>query len=61
MSSRAVKCRYCPAFIIWLKTPLGRSMPVDAETVGFGDWVFDPNRGHRAHWATCQNPPPRKR
>lgn len=56
---KVVKCKYCPAKMVWLKTERGKSMPVDAATVTEGDELFD-DKKHVAHWATCTNPPKRK-
>ena len=49
-------CRSCQAPIVWMKTKLGKSMPVDATESKFesGDKEYDPTR-HVSHFATCPN------
>lgn len=49
-------CKYCEAEITWVKTQLGRSMPIDGHLKTF---EFD-SAHHRAHQQTCEFPPERK-
>jgi hypothetical protein len=49
---RIVRCRSCRAKIIWFKTPAGKNMPVDADTVEPEDDELDLSR-HVSHFATC--------
>jgi hypothetical protein len=51
---RIVRCSSCRAQIIWLKTPAGKNMPVDADTVEPEDTELDLSR-HKSHFATCPN------
>lgn len=51
---RIVRCRSCQARIIFLKTSLGKLMPVDADTVDPGDEEFD-RRKHESHFAKCSS------
>jgi hypothetical protein len=46
------ECRSCGAEIVWIKTELGKWMPVDADTITEGDEVFDPGE-HVSHFSTC--------
>jgi thiamine kinase-like enzyme len=48
------KCSSCGASIVWLKTAAGKNMPVDAETVGDADQVYELGK-HKPHWASCPN------
>lgn len=48
-------CRTCPALVVWLKTKLGKQMPVNAGTVLPGQTEYDPKLGHVSHFATCPN------
>lgn len=72
----SVKCGRCPAQIIWLKTPNGKSMPLDAEprpegnvvirdglavVLKLAEFATAEKRRFVAHWSTCRNPPERKR
>jgi hypothetical protein len=52
---RIVRCRSCRAQIIWFKTAAGKNMPVDADTVKPEDTEYDPDEGHKSHFATCPN------
>ncbi len=53
---RIVRCRSCRAMIIWFKTPAGKNMPVDADTVEPEDDVNDLDLSrHVSHFATCKN------
>jgi hypothetical protein len=54
---RIDRCRAdsCRARIVWLKTPAGKTMPVDADTVGPDDTEFDAAR-HVSHFKTCTAP-----
>lgn len=45
-------CRSCGAPIVWIKTQLGKNMPVDPDDIGPEDEVFDPAE-HTSHFATC--------
>lgn len=49
---RIVRCRSCRARIIWFKTPAGKNMPVDADTVEADDEELDLSR-HISHFSTC--------
>lgn len=51
---RIVRCRSCRAMIIWFRTPSGKNMPVDADTVEPEDDELDLSR-HKSHFATCPN------
>ncbi len=52
----SAQCKSCGAFIIWLTTKGGKSMPVDYDTFNTGDpRVFTPDLGHQSHFATCPN------
>lgn len=51
---RITRCNSCRARIIWLPTPAGRAMPIDADTVGPDDQEFQHGK-HGPHWATCPN------
>jgi hypothetical protein len=46
-------CRGCGAEISWYKTPSGKSIPMDPMERGSSPAV--------AHWATCTDPPERKK
>jgi hypothetical protein len=48
-------CRSCGAAIVWLTTSGGKSMPVDAETVGSADLGLFVFGKHRSHFASCPN------
>jgi hypothetical protein len=52
---RIVRCSSCQALIIFLQTPAGKQMPVNAETVEPHDTVYEHGR-HVNHWGTCTNP-----
>lgn len=49
---RITRCRSCRAQIIWFKTPAGKNMPVDADTVEPEDEELDLER-HVSHFRTC--------
>ncbi len=66
----SVPCSSCQKPIIWIKTPKGKSMPLDATPNPAGNVVirdglavvlkldeFETEKGRRfmAHWATCPN------
>lgn len=52
----STECRSCGAIIVWMKTKSGKNMPVDYSSVPPDDpFVFDPERGHISHFATCPN------
>lgn len=54
---RIVRCtkKACNARIIFLPTPNGKQMPVDADTVEAADDEYAPGR-HISHFATCADP-----
>lgn len=45
-------CKGCGAAIVWLRTRLGKTIPVNAGNVLDTDAIFDHAR-HTAHFATC--------
>lgn len=49
---RIVRCKSCRAMIVWLKTPAGKSMPVDADSVAPEDEEYEHGR-HISHFSTC--------
>lgn len=49
---RIKRCRSCNAKIIFLPTPAGKSMPVDADTVEPADELYDADK-HESHFRTC--------
>lgn len=49
---RITRCRSCRARIIFLPTSLGKTMPVEADTVEPEDEEFDGSR-HESHFAKC--------
>lgn len=65
------KCRSCAASIMWVKTPKGKSMPVDAAEVEYGGNIVirdgvaiilkmgEPSEAgekrYKSHFATCVN------
>lgn len=49
---RIKRCRACNAKIIFLETPAGKSMPVDADTVEPADELYDADK-HESHFRTC--------
>jgi hypothetical protein len=52
---RIKRCRSCNQKIIWFKTDNGKSMPVDADTVGADDTELDLRPGkHVSHFVTCK-------
>lgn len=53
MSCRVAKCRACQQEIVWLKTRLGKSMPVNYSGPHLLESPeFDPKK-HESHFATC--------
>lgn len=52
---RAKPCTSCQAPIIFLPTPNGKRMPIDAASVALEDTAYDPKR-HKSHFATCTDP-----
>jgi hypothetical protein len=46
------RCRSCGVSIVWVKTPKGKNMPVNASSAQPGDIEFDRTR-HIPHWASC--------
>lgn len=51
---RITRCKSCRARIIWLKTPQGKNMPVEADTVKPEDEEFEWGR-HESHFSKCPN------
>lgn len=54
-SSAAVKCRACPAKIVWMKSATtGKNVPVNADSIppGTKSLIFD-RTTMTAHFATC--------
>jgi hypothetical protein len=49
---RIVRCTSCQARIIFLPTPNGKKMPVDADTVEPDDTEYEPET-HVSHFVTC--------
>lgn len=49
---RITRCGSCRARIIWLLTPAGKRMPVDADSVEPEDDAFEFGK-HVSHFATC--------
>ena len=51
---RVKRCRAneCRGRIVWFKTPAGKNIPVDADTVRPDDDEYDYER-HRPHFETC--------
>ena len=47
------KCKACKEPIVWMKTKNGKSNPVNLETVGEHDIIFD-HKKHTSHFATCK-------
>jgi hypothetical protein len=45
-------CASCGAEIRWTRTRAGKKMPVDAVTIGAGEFEYDPTK-HTSHFATC--------
>ncbi len=57
MEVKVEHCRSCGAPIVWVKTKLGKHMPVEAEpSVEFAQMIieYDPTK-HVSHFATCPN------
>ena len=57
-----VRCRSCDASIVWMRTQLGKLMPVDTEGVDEGELEFDlagaplfNSHNHTSHFTTCPN------
>ena len=51
---RIKRCKSCNAMIIWLETPNGKKMPVDAATVAPEHDRYIAGT-HQSHFATCPN------
>lgn len=49
---KIVPCGHCRKQIVFLRTARGRTMPVDADTVGDDDKLFDYKK-HKSHFADC--------
>ena len=47
------ECKGCGEKIMWFRTPNGKKIPMNPMTGGDSEAV--------AHWATCDNPPERKK
>jgi hypothetical protein len=45
----------CRARIVYLRTPAGKNMPVDADSVLAEDATYDAKR-HVSHFKTCKKP-----
>lgn len=58
---RVGRCRSCDAYVVWMRTNTGKSMPVDADSIDEdeleraedGTPLFDAGLGHVSHFATC--------
>lgn len=50
-------CKYCGADVTWVRTDNDRAMAIDGH-IKAGQWD---RHTQRSHWATCTNPPARKR
>lgn len=48
----ADQCKSCNALIAWLRTPAGKTIPVDYATIQPGDVEYDKAR-HMSHFGTC--------
>ena len=46
------RCKSCGRTVVWLKTLRGKSVPVDADSVEFGERLFNYKK-HVSHWAVC--------
>ena len=46
------KCKSCRSKILWLKTSIGKNMPIDWAEEFQGDKIFDYKR-HKSHFASC--------
>jgi hypothetical protein len=53
---RITRCKSCRARIVWLKTPAGKNIPVDADTVEADDEVYEHGK-HVSHFSTCPDSP----
>lgn len=67
MTAPAVRCRYCPALIVWARTEKAKAACFDAEPSPKGRWLLvgggavyirpgeeKPGQELReSHWATC--------
>ena len=51
----ASQCKTCRAPIVWMMTKQGTKMPVDCSSVRDGGKLFDVEKGHVSHFATCPN------
>lgn len=52
---RIKRCSSCQVQIIFLPTPAGKTMPVDALTVEPDDNMYDSSR-HESHFRNCNDP-----
>lgn len=56
---RAMRCRRCNEWIVWLTTSIGRRIPVDARKVRIQETRFDSER-HTSHFSNCRSGGPRR-
>lgn len=47
-------CRDCGEYILWVITPSGKKMPIDADSAGGRDEFYEPRAGHVSHFGTCR-------
>lgn len=50
-----MKCKHCGKSIVFMRTKSGKSMPVNAETVSYGDEFtkFYDSKIHISHFSDC--------
>lgn len=53
---KGIPCLECGAEIVFLRTPKGKRMPVNAETVKDELEIYSQASGHVNHWSTCTKP-----
>jgi hypothetical protein len=46
-------CRDCGEPIVFMRTRLGKLIPVDADSVTDGDTEYEPRSGHVSHFDSC--------
>ena len=46
-------CSKCGATIAWVKTKLGKNMPIDYHSYSVGDQIYNKDK-HVSHYATCK-------
>ena len=57
MSDKTIICQKCnEAEVIWMHTPRGKAVLVDAASAQAGETQYDKAR-HSCHWETCKNKP----